>query len=246
MNHSIFIILIFSLPFISYAQFDYLPSTIPGHQVIEYTQFTLSYNKTHDQADWVAYVLTKDEALMEVPRCSNCYKADENVLLGSARDDDYTNTGFDRGHLSPSEDNQNSEAVNRESFLMSNMSPQLHRFNDGIWKEYEAWVREKAIEFDTIYVVTGPVFINTLGSIGTNSVTIPGYFYKSLLRFDEENKPKTIAFLIPHINAVGTLKDYVVSVNTLETLTEIDFYPDLDDEDENRVESTHSTSQWGL
>ena len=131
-------------------------------------------------------------------------------------------------------------------FIMSNMSPQLHTFNNGIWKEYEAWVREQAVEFDTVYVVTGPVFINNLGSIGTNAVTIPGYFYKALLRFDEEGIAKTIAFLVPHVGAVGELKDYVVSVNALETLTDLNFYPELNDSKENKVESTHSSSQWGL
>ena len=226
------------------AQFDYLPAEIPGHQVVPYTQFTLSYNETHEQADWVAYELNKDEAQMETDRC-NCFHRDDNILFGSASPDDYKNTGFDQGHLSPSEDNQLSPDNNRESFLMSNMSPQLHRFNNGIWKNLEEWVREKAIEFYTIYVVSGPVFINCLGSIGTNEVTIPGYFYKALLRF-ENGSPKTIGFLIPQVGAVGELKDYIVPINALETLTGIDFFPALNNSIENVVESRDNSTQWGL
>ncbi len=228
----------------SYSQFIYFPAQVDSHQEVDYTQFTLSYNEEHEQADWVAYELNKDEAQMEAGR-SNNFKADNNISTGSATPDDYVNSGFDKGHLSPSEDNQLSEANNKESFLMSNMSPQLHRFNNGIWKELETWVREKAIEFDTIYVVSGPVFLNNLGSIGENKVTIPGYFYKALLRFEDGN-PKTIAFLIPQIGATGQLKDYIVPVNALETITGIDFFPALDDSIENRVESTDSSTQWSL
>jgi len=227
-----------------FPQFNYLPAEIPGHQLVTFTQFTLSYNETHEQADWVAYELDKTEAQMETERC-NCFKKDNNILFGSATPEDYENTGFDKGHLSPSEDNQLSPGNNRESFLMSNMSPQLHRLNGGIWKDLEEWVRQKAIEFDTIFVVSGPVFINTLGTIGKNGVTIPGYFYKAILRFENGN-PKAIAFLIPHVGAIGKLKDYIIPVNALEILTGIDFFPALKDSKENSVESQDNSTQWGL
>jgi endonuclease G len=229
---------------ISYAQFNYLPATIPGHQVVKYTQFTLSYNEKHEQADWVAYELDKAEAKMEAGRC-NCFHKDTNITTGSSTPEDYANSGFDKGHLSPSEDNQLSAANNRESFLMSNMSPQLHRFNNGKWKELETWVRDKAIEYDTIYIVSGPVFVNNLGTIGADSVTIPGYFYKVLLRF-KDGSPKMIAFLIPQIAAIGELKDYVVPVNALESITGIDFFPALPASVENRAEASESLTQWGL
>ena len=241
--NKIFYLIIFSLTS-SLAQFNYLPSEIPGHQIVFHTQFTLSYNETHEQADWVAYELTKEEVEMDVPRC-DCFASDPSVLFGSAKESDYSNTGFDKGHLSPSEDNQNSEAVNKESFLMSNISPQLPGFNRGIWADLESWVRDQAVAHDTIYVVTGPVFINDLGTIGANSVTIPGYFYKVLLRFDGTTA-KTIAFILPHIGAVGQIKDYVVTVNSVETLTGVDFFPALNSSIENRAESQYEPNKWGL
>ena len=244
MKASFFLLILILFAKVSFAQFNYLPSEIPGHQVVSYTQFTLSYNELKEQADWVAYELDKNEVQMTEPRC-NCFSKDNRILSGSATPDDYVNSGFDKGHLSPSEDNQLSAENNRESFLMSNMSPQLHRFNNGIWKQLEIWVRQKAVEFDTVYVVSGPVFINNLGTIGKDSVTVPGYFYKALLRF-ENGSPKTIAFLIPQIGAVGELKDYIVPVNALESLTGIDFFPALNDSVENNVESRDNSSQWGL
>ncbi|PCJ28519.1 MAG: DNA/RNA endonuclease [Flavobacteriales bacterium] len=224
--------------------FNYLPATVGSNQVLKYTQFTLSYNEEHEQADWVAYELTDAEVAASQPRC-NCFTTDKDVTTGSATKKDYTSTGFDKGHLSPAADNNMSEKANRESFLMSNMSPQLPQFNRNIWAKLEDWVRHKATEYKKIYVVTGPVFVNNLGTISNKKITIPGYYYKTILRFDGD-KVKTIAFLLPHVGAVGELKDYVVPVNTIETLTGIDFYPELSSSIENKVESQLETKKWGF
>ncbi|MCD4744061.1 MAG: DNA/RNA non-specific endonuclease [Desulfobacteraceae bacterium] len=233
------------LPSIVVAQaFNYLPAEVSGHQKLPYTQFTLSYSEEHEQPDWVAYELTDDEVAMSQDRC-NCFAKDDNVITGSATKADYSSTGFDRGHLCPAADNKMSELANRESFLLSNMSPQLPIFNRGIWAELESWVRDQAEIYSTIYIVTGPVFVNNLGTLGNNKVTIPGYFYKALLRFDG-TKAKTIGFLLPQVGATGQIKDYIVTVNTLETLTGLDFYPELSSSVENRVESQYELKKWGF
>jgi len=241
-----FLILIFSLVYAgAEAQdFDYLPAPVDEHQIIAYSQFTLSYNNEHEQADWVAYELTKEEVQMDQERC-NCFKIDSRVNMASATANDYRSSGFDRGHLSPSADNNLSEAANEESYLFSNISPQLSRFNSGIWANLEEWLRDQAIASDTLYVVTGPGFINNLGSIGNNEVTIPAYFYKILLKF-EEDRPKTIAFLLPHIGSTGNFQDYQVQVNSIESLTGIDFFPNLNNSIENRVEAQMGKSSWNL
>lgn len=224
--------------------FNCLPANIEEHQVIEYSQFTLSYNPTHKQADWVAYELTADEVNTKQERC-DCFKTDKNISSDAVSIGDYNASGFDKGHLCPAADCNASKQANGESFLMTNMSPQLPLFNRGIWADLEEWVREQAVTYSTIYVTTGPVFVNNLGTLSEKKITIPGYYYKTLLRFDGE-KVKTIAFLIPHLGAVGKLKDYVVSVNTIETITGIDFYPELDDSIENRAESQIELRKWGL
>lgn len=106
-------------------------------------------------------------------------------------------------------------------------------------------MRDQAKLHSTIYVVTGPVFVNNLGAIGGNEVTIPGYFYKALLRFDGTTA-KTIGFLLPQVGATGSIENYVVPVNTIETLTGLDFYPELSSSVENRVESQYEVKKWGL
>ena len=226
------------------SEFNYLPDNVNDHQIIEYTQFTLSYNEQHEQADWVAYELTGEEVAMKLPRC-NCFKSDTNVITESSSTEDYKLSGYDKGHLSPAADNNMTDTANRESFLMSNMSPQLPKFNRGIWKSLERWVRKKATEHKSVYVVTGPVFINNLGAIGENNVTIPGYYYKVLLRMNN-SKIRTIAFLIPQQYTTSDIKDYIVTVNRIETITGIDFFPELDNSIENKIESQSQPKKWGL
>lgn len=226
--------------------FDYIPAKVGYNQILEYEHFILSFNGQHKQADWVAYELTKEEVDMDGDRCKGCFAEDKNVLSGSATGKDYSSTGFDRGHLAPSADFYHSPLVNKQTFLFSNMSPQSPGLNREIWAELESWVRDKASEYGKIYVITGPVFMNNLGTIGDNKVTVPGYFYKAILRFNNEGKAKTIGFLIPNLGAGGNLKDYIVPINLLETLTKLDFFPALPSRVENVNESQYEPSSWGF
>lgn len=225
-------------------EFNYLPANIENHQVISYTQFTLSYNEEHEQADWVAYELTKEEVAMKQDRC-DCFKSDKKVITKSASKSDYRSTGFDLGHLSPAADNNLSKKANKESFRMSNISPHLPGFNRGVWKQLEEWVREQATLYGSVYVITGPVFVNNLGNIGENKVTIPGYFYKVLLRQDNQ-KMLSIAFLVPHLGCSDDIREYIVPVNSIETITGIDFFPHLKNSVENKIESQYQPNSWGL
>jgi endonuclease G len=222
----------------------FAPAKVGNNPVVAHSQYAFSYNEAHEQADWVAYVLTRAEVNAPAKRHNHFYE-DSKVPSKSASPDDYSNSGFDRGHLSPSADNYATTEANRESFYMSNISPQLPDFNrKGPWPKLEKWVRKQAELLDSVYVVTGPVFRNNLGTIGENEVTIPGYFYKALLRFDEKGKPHTIAFLLPHLSSDLPLKQCIVPVNSLESITGIDFFPFLDDSVENQVEAGYSKKAW--
>ena len=230
----------------AYAQsIDYKPAPVQSidngqiitHQIIQYTQFALSYNEKHEQPDWVAYVLTKDEANAPGVR-QGSFKTDPNVTTGSSNNKDYTGSGFARGHMSPAKDNSFSVDANKESFYYSNSSPQLGKFNSDIWEDLESWVRKQAIEYDSVYVATGPVFKNNLGAIGSNQVTVPGYYYKMIMRHDG-SKYRTIAFLIPHLTpSTEDFMDYIVPVNAIESITGIDFFPGIPDREETTAENS--------
>jgi endonuclease G, mitochondrial len=224
--------------------FNYLPAEINGHQTLTYTQFTISYNEEHEQADWVAYELTDDEATKHGDRC-NCFKKDNNVTTGSATKADYRSTGFDRGHLCPAADNNMSEQANEESFLMSNMSPQIPGFNRGIWKKLESQVRNWAIDNSIIYVVTGPIFKENIGSLGVNKVTIPGFYYKVILDYHGP-EIKAIGLILRHQSSKESLESFAVTVDRVEVLTGIDFFADLPDNIEEELESNIDISKWNL
>lgn len=223
----------------------FLPASVGDHPIVHYKQFSLSYNEAAEQADWVAYELTREEIQIKRKR-TNHFTADLNIKTKSANNKDYSSTGFDKGHLCPAANCKASEEAYKESFVMSNISPQLPLFNREVWKELETYERQLAMKYGKIWCVTGPVFIygGNLGKLGANKVTIPSYFYKVILRKNSEGKFKSIAYLLPQVGATKNHRNYIVSVNSIETLTGIDFFPFLE-KNENRIESQTYPTQWG-
>lgn len=218
-----------------------LPAISSSDQIVRHMAYTLSYDEEHEQAAWVAYMLCRTRATSTEDRTDK-FLVDPLVSTGSATNADYAKSGFDRGHLAPAADMGWSATAMKESFYFSNMSPQLPAFNRGIWKSAEALVREWAVLYDTIYVVTGPVLKANLPTIGPNKVSIPELYYKIVL--DLTPKPRVIALLIPNQKGSYSLQQYVVTVDEVEKLTGIDFFPVLPDEIETVIESRKSVEKW--
>lgn len=153
------------------------------HEVHTYSGFVLCYRESYEQSEWVAYTLTRKK-LNAVTGRTNDFKSDTKITTESASPKDYTRSGFDRGHLAPAADMEWSTTSVHESFLMSNMSPQVPQFNRGLWKTLEEKVRDWADRYGTLYIVTGPVLEKDAASydaIGANKVSVPEYFYKVIL-----------------------------------------------------------------
>lgn len=220
-----------------------LPAQVGNNQIIEHYAYTLSYNEKHEQADWVAYELTKEHVLNTTYERQDDFRPDPEVEKNSSQLADYepTNNTYARGHLAPAADFRWSEKAISESFFMSNMSPMLHDFNSGKWMYLEGDVRNWAEIYDGVYVITGPVLKDGLPTIGPNNVSVPEMFYKIVLDPDEE---KAIAFLMPNIDIEDTFKNYAVTIDEVEEATGIDFFPALDDELEEKIESTLNMSKW--
>jgi endonuclease G len=210
--------------------------------VISHTGYSLLYNETHEQANWIAYDLTKEETNRLFDRTDKFIR-DPKVKTGTANNKDYSGSGYDRGHLAPASDMGWSSTAMAESFYYSNMSPQTPSFNRGIWKRLEELVRNWAIENNTIYVVTGPVLNNALTTIGANKVSVPNYFYKVILDYSEPSI-KGIGFIIPNTGSSEQLQLYAVTIDNVEKLTGIDFFPSLPDEQENIIEGTLNLKSW--
>jgi len=234
-------LLLLIVPIISLGQsFDYFPSSTTG-EIITHTNYTLSYSERHEQAEWVAYELTKEEVTGSVSRTDN-FRSDPLCKDGSAMLIDYKGSGYDRGHLAPAADMKMNYISMSESFYLSNMSPQSPSFNRGAWKSLESAFRNWAVSKGQIYIITGGVLVGGLPFIGTNEVSIPNYYYKIALYFDGENT-ETIAFLMPNIKC-GELSQYIVSIDEIEEQTGIDFFPSLEDGLENELEKASGIGEW--
>jgi endonuclease G len=207
-----------------------------------HTGFSLIFDERHKQARWVAYSLTKNQRLNVAERTDK-FIEDPLLNMTSASNQDYAGSGFDKGHLAPALDMSWSLQSMRESFYLTNISPQAPAFNRGIWKKLETLVRSWAAEHDTIYIVTGPVLNRSSRSIGDNKVTVPELFYKVIIS-SSNNKIKGIGFLMPNKGSNAELKDFSVSIDSVETLTKIDFFPALSDAIEASVEKDLCISCW--
>jgi len=128
---------------------------------------------------------------------------------------------------------------------MSNMSPQKPGFNRGIWKRLEEKVRYWAEINDSLFVVSGPILDNPLGTIGRNRVTVPRAYYKTLLGY-KNGKAKGLAFIMPNKKSKQSLYKYVVSIDKVEEVTGIDFYHKLDKAVQDEVEANADVKVWFL
>jgi len=236
-----FLILIYCISIASSAQ-ELLPTSTTG-QIVKHTYYTLSYCEKDEQPEWVYYELTSEMVKGRQPR-SDDYRPDFQISTISAQLEDYRGSGFDRGHLCPAGDMKLNLTSMSESFYLSNMSPQEKDFNAGIWNTLEDLVRKWATNTGRIYVVTAGVLTSNKGKIGSNGVSIPKYFYKII--YDPRGQGRMIAFLIPNEDSEKPLQNYIVTVDSLENLTGIDFFPELPDSTENHLESSLNLSSWSF
>ena len=221
----------------------FLP-TSTSFQIIHHEGYSLSYSEEHEQAEWVAYELKKSQ-LSNANFKRPYFEIDKAVKTGAAHWQNYKRSGYDRGHLCPAADRKQSKLLFDETFLTSNISPQKHDFNAGIWNSLEQKVRYWAFRYDGVFVVTGGILSENLPSIGQEEVSIPKYFYKILIDYSSD-RPKMIGFLMPHRNSNKPLYEFVVPVDSIETLTGIDFFPKLEDELENKLEASADYKDWSF
>jgi len=223
---------------------SFLPSSTTG-AIVHHMDYSLSYVEAHEQAEWVAYKLTRDNLRKPNVKRSKRFNPDYDVRTRSAFHRDYTGSGYTRGHLAPAGDMAHSQEAMEESFFMSNISPQLRGFNNGAWKELEETVRDWAFSDNELYVVTGPILTDrNMRKIGQNKVSVPARFYKILLDL-EKPQEKAIAFIMPNGTLKEHLREYAVSIDEVERATGIDFFADLlNDQEEEKLESSYDINLW--
>lgn len=227
----------------AHPNFNYLPSSTTN-QIIKHNGYNLSYNEAHEQAEWVAYTLSKKD-IQRIDRKRPYFIEDPKVKTKSASWRNYKNSGYDRGHLCPAGDKRYSKEAHDETFYTSNITPQKHDFNAGIWNKLEQKTRYWAKKYKHLYVITGGVLEPNLKTIGKEKVSVPKEFYKILLDYTEP-EIKAIAFLMPHKESKRPLYDFVVSIDALEQKTGIDFFSDLPDVIEHKLEASSNYKNWSF
>ncbi len=212
-------------------------------RVITHKGYTVSYNYDWKIPNWVAYELTDREVEGEVPRYDR-FKPDPMVPQhATATTEDYKYSGYDRGHMAPAADMKWDEQVMRESFYLSNICPQNPNLNGGVWKDLEEQVRDLASQKGRIFVICGPIVNDISTTIGANKVVVPQAFFKVLLQ-EDNGGIHTIGFVYENVSGRKPMSTYAMTVDEVEELTNIDFFPSLPDKTENKTESEVDFSKW--
>lgn len=212
-------------------------------QILRRTGYVASYNKTTLLPNWVAWHLTAERTEGNAKRSDVDFAEDTEVPEPRATDWDYYNSGYDRGHMCPAADNKWSKKAMEESFLFTNMCPQNGNLNRGDWNEMEMACRKWAKKYGDLYIVCGPIlYKGKHKTIGKNKVVVPEAFFKVVLRTGDD--PQAIGFIYKNTSGNRPKDSYVNTVDEVERITGIDFFPSLPDDVEKKVEAMADIANW--
>ncbi len=224
------------------------PATLHNHpeQIVVHTGYRLSFNRETLCPNWVAWELTANETEGRVQR-SNDFRPDEMLPYRyQVTTDDYKHSGYDRGHMCPSADMKWSSTAQSECFFMSNICPQTHALNAGGWEKVERACRRWAKREGKVYIVCGPIFNDARKQlyIGKSvKIRVPNAFFKVVLSL-KKGEEKAIGFYFTNRDGKQNMGDATKTVDEIEKITGMDFFPQLNDALERRVEAQNNLSLW--
>ena len=203
--------------------------------------FDVHFNSGRGIANCAVYELARNELNGTVER-SDEFMPDPSVK-GCPSPQDYAGCGMDRGHLVPAGDLKWSETAMRQSFLMTNICPMHKALNEGGWAKLEEKVREWTARDSALLVFTGPVVAEGDTTLTSGRVTVPSAYYKVIMA-PCVRPVRVIAFIYPNGHSGGRLRQYAVSIDEVERLTGLDFFPTLPPDEQHRLESTVHLDAW--
>ena len=221
-----------------------MPAPLDGvsEQMLRKTGYIVSYNQNTRCPNWVAWQLTAEHTDGSCKRMNNFHE-EEGVPEPRATLQDYRGSGWSRGHMCPAGDNKWSYKAMFDSFSLVNVCPQNSSHNSGLWNSLEMDCRRWARQYGEIYIVCGPLFYNREHeTIGTNKVVVPEAFFKVILCLN--GKPKAIGFVVKNNEGAKKKDQYVNTVDQVERITGMDFFPALPDSIEDIVEATANINEW--
>lgn len=226
------------------------PDALRGRQefLLFKSQFIISYDVVKYCPYYVCWSLTPNRASGKVQRSDNFHG--DPVMNDKTRVEtyDYNGSGYDRGHMCPAGDNKNTVKAMDESFCMTNICPQNHNLNVGLWNDLEMQCRSWAKNYGTLYICCGPIFDSdnpkTIGQRRNMKIAVPDRFFKVILTLGRV--PKAIGFIFPNKACSGDMRDYAISVDKVEKETNMDFFFQLDDKQEKELERECNPASWGI
>lgn len=219
-----------------------LPLENVSEQIIHKSSYIASYNKDTKIPNWVAWHLTAEHTDGPYRRLSNFYE-EESIATQRVTIEDYRGSGWSRGHMCPAGDNKWDETAMYDSFSLVNVCPQNANLNSGLWNSIEIDCRRWARQFGDIYIVCGPVFLNREHeTIGENEVFVPEAFFKVVLCLN--GIPKALGFIVRNTDGNRKRDLYYNTIDQVERITGIDFFPSLPDDMESEVESHADIEDW--
>ena len=212
-----------------------IPAYTDAEDIIVHLGYTASYNHTTLVPDWVAWELTAEE-LCETYDFQCSFSRDPDVDFPKASREDYSYSGWDKGHMAPRADMKWSGQALEESYYFTNICPQDHTMNSGAWRKIEELTRRLAKYYGAVYVVCGPVYgTGQYGTIGKAGVQVPDAYFKALAVSTSEGY-RTVAFLVDNNRQDGSPHSYAVTVDSVETVVGRDLFPSLPEEAEDVFE----------
>lgn len=228
-----------------------------GEEIVKHRAFQLVYSEKYELPKWVAHIIIPDIMEGKATR-TNAFLIDSAVKSGTAEEKDYflkylqedssyiyDGYGYDRGHMAPSADFRWSPIALAESYFYSNMSPQVPELNQGAWAELESYLRGYIYKNpkSSLFVVTGPIFDADMEKMerSEKNLYIPKRFFKVAIDITNE---KGIAFIMPNKKCNYPVEHYALSIDSVETITGLDFFNLLKDDLESKLESQKDYKPW--
>jgi endonuclease G len=157
------------------------PTATDGHHIVSvcHEGYASGLDPAKKETRWVSYELTAEHDMGCYRRAGLRFKVDITVPVGfQARPADYAHSGYDLGHMAPNEDFAWSKDQQRETFLMTNVEPQLPGLNRQGWERLEEDVRAWALQRGDLQIYVGPIYGDTSTTIGEDALVVPTAFFK--------------------------------------------------------------------
>ncbi|MDD2345786.1 MAG: DNA/RNA non-specific endonuclease [Bacteroidales bacterium] len=211
-------------------------------------QYALSYNPQKSTANWVAWNLNNGW-IGETDRYKGQFITDTIIPKKHyrAKHKDYTNSGFDRGHIVRSKERSNNEINNRSTFLMSNIFPQTPDLNRGLWLNFEYYCEKLCTQEDkNLFIYAGGVFVSDSTLHGKGKIAIPDSCFKIVIITDFNNKlpqinknTEIIAVMMPNKEGIRREKwqNYTTTIRNIEVQTSYNFFSNLPQELQDSIEN---------